>query len=135
MQERLPSGVNEQFLTHENLDHYIINTHAFHNVHLLRSALPRELVKPIPFAVDRRKHHNSQAQLLREAQTVKRATTAAKAADKRQATNDTQRLGEPTAKAHASKKRKANDSVHDTVSVDIQSSFGALGTQIDVGLE
>ncbi|KAJ7671105.1 hypothetical protein B0H14DRAFT_3178540 [Mycena olivaceomarginata] len=41
MQERVESDQIEKYIVHESLDRFIINTHAFHNAHLLRATLPR----------------------------------------------------------------------------------------------
>lgn len=59
-QEHVLSGKTENFVEHKTeYDAYIINLHALHNAHLLRGVLPRELVRPLPFAVDRISHHRN----------------------------------------------------------------------------
>ena len=103
-QERLQSTVTEQYIVHEKLDKFIINTHSFHNAHLLRAALPRELIKPIPFSSNCREHHNQLASVLRGLQDVKRATTAAKVADKKRAA-----AADSTSSAGPSKKRRVGE--------------------------
>ncbi|KAJ7091739.1 hypothetical protein C8R44DRAFT_647312, partial [Mycena epipterygia] len=40
MQERVESDLMENFIICKPLERWIINTHAFHNAHLLRQALP-----------------------------------------------------------------------------------------------
>ena len=47
-QERLELEATEPVIEHKSLDEYIINTHSLHNAHLLRKAIPRTLISPIP---------------------------------------------------------------------------------------
>ncbi|KAJ7816202.1 hypothetical protein B0H14DRAFT_3744099 [Mycena olivaceomarginata] len=68
MQERVESDQIEKYIIHEPLDRFIINTHAFHNAHLLRATLPRHLVAPVPLFADQ----------LRDTQTKRKAAAAAK---------------------------------------------------------
>ncbi|KAJ7937548.1 hypothetical protein B0H13DRAFT_1852520 [Mycena leptocephala] len=42
MQECVESDQTEKYIVHKPLDRFIINTHAFHNAHLLRATLPRD---------------------------------------------------------------------------------------------
>ncbi|KAJ6620494.1 hypothetical protein B0H10DRAFT_1875947 [Mycena sp. CBHHK59/15] len=73
MQERVESDNTENFIIHESLDRFIVNSHAFHNAHLLRAALPRDLLAPIPLFEDRRAKHDEFASTLRDTRAVKRA--------------------------------------------------------------
>ncbi|KAJ6604953.1 hypothetical protein B0H10DRAFT_1957360 [Mycena sp. CBHHK59/15] len=66
MQERVASSVAESFIEHKPLDEYLINTTAFHNAHLLRRCLPRNLWAPVPLLTPEAriaKHHELAAQL------------------------------------------------------------------------
>ncbi|KAJ7192680.1 hypothetical protein GGX14DRAFT_338236, partial [Mycena pura] len=72
MQVRVESGRTEHFLVHQPIDHFIINTHAFHNAHLLRATLPRDLWAPIPLFEDRKAHHDECSSSLRDTRMGKR---------------------------------------------------------------
>ncbi|KAJ6526381.1 hypothetical protein B0H19DRAFT_904929, partial [Mycena capillaripes] len=65
LQERVESDQIENFIVHESLDRFIINSHAFHNAHLLRATLPRHLVAPIPLFEERKEKHKEFAATLR----------------------------------------------------------------------
>ncbi|KAJ7139371.1 hypothetical protein C8R44DRAFT_605476, partial [Mycena epipterygia] len=71
MQEHVESDLTDSFIIHQPLERFIINTHAFHNTHLLRQALPRQLTVPIPLFVDRQAKHYELAVTLREAKQGK----------------------------------------------------------------
>ncbi|KAJ7169264.1 hypothetical protein C8R43DRAFT_1155871 [Mycena crocata] len=73
MQERVESDKVEYYIVHKPLDRYIINTHAFHNAHLLRATLPRDLIAPIPIFEDRKSKHYELAIELRATRDGKRA--------------------------------------------------------------
>jgi len=64
---------------------YLINTHAFHNAHLIRAILPRDLTAPIPYIVDQQSHYDQIARKLHVTQDSKPAATTLKAAEKRKA--------------------------------------------------
>lgn len=86
MQERVESGLLMTYIEHRPCERFIINTHAFHNAHLLRSTLPRSLVAPIPLFQNRQTKHIEMARNLRETQQAKRTATKARATQKRQDT-------------------------------------------------
>ncbi|KAJ6619183.1 hypothetical protein B0H10DRAFT_1696460, partial [Mycena sp. CBHHK59/15] len=65
MQERVESDNTEKYIVHNPLDRFIINSHAFHNTHLLRATLPRERLAPIPLFEDRKSKHDELATELR----------------------------------------------------------------------
>ncbi|KAF8883784.1 hypothetical protein CPB85DRAFT_1493392 [Mucidula mucida] len=60
-QERQDSEVTENFIEHQPLDRYFINTHAFHNAHLVQATLPRSLTVPLPIVDDRKAFHSELA--------------------------------------------------------------------------
>jgi hypothetical protein len=108
MQERVESDQIENFVVHKPLDRFFINSHAFHNAHLLRATLPRELLAPIPLFTDRQTKHYELAAQLREMQSTRLANRKA-AADKRKRSQDDgdQSDGEETQRPRKKKKRKA----------------------------
>ncbi|KJA16967.1 hypothetical protein HYPSUDRAFT_112369, partial [Hypholoma sublateritium FD-334 SS-4] len=73
MQEWVESGLTKSCIEHQAIDRFVINTHAFHNAHLLRAAIPRSLIIPIPIysPEDRRSKHIEIAQSLQAVQEVK----------------------------------------------------------------
>ncbi|KAJ7933114.1 hypothetical protein B0H13DRAFT_1856407 [Mycena leptocephala] len=79
-QERVESDQIKKFIVHEPLDRFIINSHAFHNAHLLRATLPRDLVAPIPLFEEREEKHKEFSATLRQnwaSKVAKRNATAA----------------------------------------------------------
>ncbi|KAJ7793208.1 hypothetical protein B0H14DRAFT_2173952, partial [Mycena olivaceomarginata] len=66
-QERVESDQIENFIVHNSPERYFINSHAFHNAHLLRATLPRSIIAPIPLFLDpdRQAHHTEMATALR----------------------------------------------------------------------
>ncbi|KAJ6619173.1 hypothetical protein B0H10DRAFT_1946997 [Mycena sp. CBHHK59/15] len=83
IQERVESDQTENFIVHNSLDRFIINSHAFHNAHLLRATLPRDLLAPIPLFDDRRAKHDKLAATLRAKRDTKLASRQAVAAQKK----------------------------------------------------
>lgn len=72
VQERTNSNVTEEFVIHKPVSRYIINTHTFHNAHLLRKVLPRLLVAPLALFEDRNLKHKDLATQLRRSQGARR---------------------------------------------------------------
>ncbi|KAJ6584218.1 hypothetical protein B0H10DRAFT_2168096 [Mycena sp. CBHHK59/15] len=58
MQERVESGVNEKFIVHKPMERFIIDSHTFHNAHLLHEALPQHLTAPMPLFADQKAKHS-----------------------------------------------------------------------------
>jgi len=83
MQERILSEKTEAYIEHKPVDRYLVNTHAFHNAHLIRAILPRHLTIPIPYAEDRQAHHIRIAAKLQVSQEARRIKTARKAEERR----------------------------------------------------
>jgi hypothetical protein len=109
LQERVESGLTKTVIEHRPVDRFVINTHAFHNAHLLRATLPRSLVAPIPLLPDRQAKHIEIAQNLRAAQETKRAAAKIRAADKKlTAANDIACLGSGSKKRKISSMEIAN---------------------------
>ncbi|KAJ7583762.1 hypothetical protein C8J56DRAFT_893430 [Mycena floridula] len=85
IQERTATSRQEQFIEHQPLQQFIINTTALHNSHLLRRTLPRNLIQPIPLIPedDRLSFHNEQAAILRTSRMNKAQARKDKAAEKK----------------------------------------------------
>ncbi|PPQ93847.1 hypothetical protein CVT25_013556 [Psilocybe cyanescens] len=77
MQERVESGLIQACIKHKPIERFVVNTHAFHNAHLLRAALPRSLSSPTPLYLDRPAKHSELAEQLRLVQDAKRKAHAA----------------------------------------------------------
>jgi len=71
MQERIESGLMKSYIEHQALKHFVINTHAFHNAHLLHATLLCSLVVPIPLHQDQQVKHIEIAGRLRATQEAK----------------------------------------------------------------
>ncbi|KAJ7281324.1 hypothetical protein C8J57DRAFT_1433345 [Mycena rebaudengoi] len=71
MQERIASDKTENYIVHKPLDRFFINTHAFHNAHLLRATLPRDLISPVLLFPDRQAKHHALVTELPAAETKK----------------------------------------------------------------
>ncbi|KAH6874840.1 hypothetical protein BKA70DRAFT_1449269 [Coprinopsis sp. MPI-PUGE-AT-0042] len=71
-QERKDSGKTDSFIVHVvDIQRYVINTHAFHNAHLLRTIDGlRLLLKPKLLYPDRQQHHQSSAATLRSSKAA-----------------------------------------------------------------
>ncbi|KAJ7059342.1 hypothetical protein C8F01DRAFT_947188, partial [Mycena amicta] len=61
IQERAASRKIEAIMVHKLLDRYILNLCSFHNAHLIRGVLPRDLCAPIPLYLNRETHHKALA--------------------------------------------------------------------------
>ena len=83
MQEWVESALFETHIEHQPVERFVINTHAFHNAHLLRKTLPHHLVVPIPLLQDRKAKHNELAQRLQAARTVKQTANKVRAEQKK----------------------------------------------------
>ncbi|KAL0572680.1 hypothetical protein V5O48_009279 [Marasmius crinis-equi] len=77
-QERQDSELMETFIEHKPLNRYLVNLHSFHNGHLIREALPRQLVVPNPIYGDRKGHHLKCTQELRRNQGKRAVELAAR---------------------------------------------------------
>ncbi|KAJ7243992.1 hypothetical protein C8J57DRAFT_1452332 [Mycena rebaudengoi] len=78
VQERVESDQTEKYIVHKLLDRFIVNTHAFHNAHLLRATLPRDLIAPIPLFPDRQAKHHELAAELRDTFTGRKTRKVSK---------------------------------------------------------
>ncbi|KAJ7036123.1 hypothetical protein C8F04DRAFT_1339635 [Mycena alexandri] len=93
MQERVESDLFDTFIVHEPLERFIINTHAFHNAHLLRQVLPRALTAPIALFVDRKEKHYELATTLRETKDARQKHLKEKKALKKKDTDAAKEAG------------------------------------------
>ncbi|KAJ7354589.1 hypothetical protein DFH08DRAFT_922891 [Mycena albidolilacea] len=70
-QERVESDKIEHFIVHTPLDRFVINTHGFHNSHLVRATVSRNLWAPVALFEDRRAKHDEFSARLRETRATK----------------------------------------------------------------
>lgn len=91
VQERIQTELTESSIEHKPIDTFLINIHAFHNAHLIRAILPRNLIRPIPYitVANCEAQHAEIAATLRNSQKEKRE----KAAEKKKAAADLKRAG------------------------------------------
>jgi hypothetical protein len=65
-QERKDSGKTEKIIEHKSPHRFVVNTHGFHNAHLLRSVEGlKDLIKPKPLYPDSQQHRRACAESLR----------------------------------------------------------------------
>lgn len=108
-QERHETDQNQDFIEHRPLARFLLNTHAFHNAHLIREVVPRHLTRPIPYVEDRKSHHHRIASILRASQNSKRAVNAAKAADRQEENTNLNELPAEAAGRGKKRQRTNND--------------------------
>ncbi|KAJ7899552.1 hypothetical protein B0H14DRAFT_3779541 [Mycena olivaceomarginata] len=83
MQERVESDKSEHFIVHAPLDHFIVNMDSFHNPHLVRATISRDLWAPVPLFENRKAKHDEFSAQLRETRATKAAKRKETAARKR----------------------------------------------------
>jgi hypothetical protein len=85
-QERIETDQLQQSVIHAEDARHLVNMHSLHNAHLMREALPRELIAPIPLysAEERLEFHKKVAADLQVSGEAKRALTRAKAQETRE---------------------------------------------------
>jgi hypothetical protein len=83
MQECIESGLVKTYIEHQPIKCFVINTHAFHNAHLLHTTLPCSLVLPIPPHQDQWVKHIEIAVNLHIAQETKQNATKVHAVQKK----------------------------------------------------
>ena len=89
MQERRATANIDTYIEHKDVDRWIINTLGFHNAHLIRQMLPRNLWAPIPLHADRQLKHTEFAAMLRKTRNTGRAAQKARAEAKKATTAST----------------------------------------------
>ena len=83
MQERVESDKTENFIVHTQLDRFIVNTNSFHNPHLIRTTVSRELWAPVPLFENRKAKHDEFSARLRDSRATKAAKRTETATRKR----------------------------------------------------
>ena len=105
MQERMNSDRTESFIEHRPVGRYIINTHAIHNAHLVRAAIPRHLTRPVPLFLDRKQEHERIASNYRKKQGAKREANKLKS-EARKRKREEEKDGELDTTTQQKKSRK-----------------------------
>ncbi|THV03123.1 hypothetical protein K435DRAFT_852192 [Dendrothele bispora CBS 962.96] len=78
VQERLETALFQKGVIHTDNDHYLLNMHAFHNIHLIRRTLPRQLIAPQHDQQNQNSFHFRHAATLLVSGPAKRAETQEK---------------------------------------------------------
>ncbi|KAJ7021232.1 hypothetical protein C8F04DRAFT_1273994 [Mycena alexandri] len=124
MQERVKSNVMEKFIIHQPVERFVINTHAFHNAHLLRQVLRRELVAPVPLFLEREAKHYELAAKLREIKNGKRK-------HRQEKTEAKHKKAQETRAAKKAAKTKGNGKMADTAEGPIRAPVGTVNSSED----
>ncbi|KAJ7088921.1 hypothetical protein C8R44DRAFT_836011 [Mycena epipterygia] len=109
VQERVESDQIENYIVHNALDRYLINSHAFHNAHLLRATLHRDIIAPVPVFADRRGKHDELATELRANLDIKQGKQKGKGEkkDRKKADEVNDELPQPQTNKRKRKARNA----------------------------
>ncbi|KAJ3781388.1 hypothetical protein GGU10DRAFT_277639 [Lentinula aff. detonsa] len=99
-QERQDSSQVEFLIQHKSDNRFLLNLYAFHNAHLVRRTLPKQLTKPIPLFSDRRTQHNKNAEILRTTLFARKEQTRKKREEKQERKAEEEKQG-----AQSSRKR------------------------------
>ena len=92
-QERVDLDETDPAIEHQPLEVYLVNTHALHNAHLLRRAMPRNLIAPVP-CIDPDQRKAKHAQLAAEwRENPKSYTARERAKEEKQAEDATRGKG------------------------------------------
>ncbi|KAF7377205.1 hypothetical protein MSAN_00140200 [Mycena sanguinolenta] len=83
MQERVESDKTENFIVHTQLDRFILNMNSFHNPHLVRATISRDLWAPVPLFDNRKAKHDEFSARLRNTRASKAAKRQETVARKR----------------------------------------------------
>ncbi|KAF7372927.1 hypothetical protein MSAN_00499400 [Mycena sanguinolenta] len=102
MQEQVESDKTENFIVHTQLDRFILNMNSFHNPHLVRATISRDLWAPVPLFDNRKAEHDEFSARLRDTRASKAAkrqeTVARKRARPTAAASDADELLQPPRK-------------------------------------
>ncbi|KAJ7794953.1 hypothetical protein B0H13DRAFT_2245509 [Mycena leptocephala] len=128
MQERVDSGLTDKFIVHKPVEQYILNTHAFHNAHLVRQVLDRGLIAPIPLFEDRKAKHYELAATLREIKTGKRKRTQ----EKREAAKKAKKAKEAQKEAAGGEQSGADSSDTEDEAPARKKQYGGSGGEEDI---
>ena len=116
--EHLELDATEPAIAHKPVDEYVINTHSLHNAHLLRKALPRTLISPIPL-IPPGQRQSEDARAVTEWRLNPKSHTAQEQArqEKKQAAEEAR---QERAKGKRRKKRSADEAFTDEADTNSQ---------------
>jgi hypothetical protein len=99
-QERLDLDETEPVIEHQPLEVYVVNTHSLHNSHLLRRALPRDLIAPLPFIGPDQRQAEHAKLVAKWRENPKSQTAQGQAREKRRAEEATKKKKGKRGKGH-----------------------------------